>query len=94
MAALDEQWKEITPAHLWPAVEHVREAFEKSWSKCSRITEVLCHAVLHPLAPKRSITDYLTPLQEYLTVVGPRIERMYKDSLQLGTPPAVFRGLT
>jgi hypothetical protein len=38
----------ITPAALVVPVEHIRNTFEHSLWKCSRVTEKLCFAELHP----------------------------------------------
>lgn len=90
MSSLD--WEKITPENLLPAIKHLRESFESSEWKCSRLTEVLCYAALHPKeAAPRDFGHYLESFRMYRVILGRSAEREFDRVLAISTAPAIFK---
>jgi hypothetical protein len=92
MAAAPTDWKQITPDHLIPAVEHIRKSFASNDWKYSQVTRNLCYTALHPEAREpAALAPYHTAFTTYQKIVGRTAEQQFDDLLRIGTPPAVFR---
>jgi hypothetical protein len=86
------EWKKITPQHLIPAVEHIRESFDRGHRSCSRITGKFCHHDLHPhQRDPKFLIAYKDALHVYLGVVGRSARKEFETFLQMGNPSAIFR---
>jgi hypothetical protein len=92
MAAAPTDWKQITPNHLIPAVEHIRASFDTNDFKYSAVTRTLCCSLLHPEnKDPAALAPYHTAFTTYRKIIGRAAEQQFDDLLRIGTPPAVFR---
>jgi hypothetical protein len=92
MAAAPTDWKQITPDHLIPAVEHIRKSFDTNDWKYSAVTRNLCYSLLHPESKDpAALAPYHTAFTTYRKIIGRAAEQQFDDLLKIGTPPAMFR---
>jgi hypothetical protein len=87
-----QDWESNTPDSLIPAIKHVRDSFYASVGKCSRLTENLCYAALHPDAKDLDgLAPYMDALMAFRTIVGPQADADFTRRLRVGTPPSIFK---
>ena len=85
-------WEKVTPQHLRPAIEHIRNSFESGHWRYGQITSTLAHAALHsPVSDPASLSPYQRPFEVYRQMVGRTAVREFDELLRQGTPPAIFR---
>ena len=90
MTPLD--WEKMTPKNLRPAIKHIRDTFRSSQWKCSRITEVLCYAALHPKEPvPQDFDQYLEAFRTYRVILGHSASREFDRVIASGTAPSIFK---
>jgi hypothetical protein len=83
-------WKEITPAPLQPAIQHLQETFDTAAWQVSQITQHLAFASLHVAAQK--IGDpYLQPFAKLRALLPKDALEEFDSMVALGTEPALFR---
>jgi pyrimidine deaminase RibD-like protein len=85
-----EDWKAITPGTLVVPVEHVRKTFDTGVWKCSKVTERLCFAELHPDDKHIDLEPYRSAFATYRTLIGLAASQQFDMNHRLGTPPAIF----
>jgi hypothetical protein len=85
-----EDWKAITPETLLVPVEHIRKTFDEGVWKCSRVTEQLCFAELHPDDPQVDLGAFRSAFVTYRSIIGPQSARQFDSYHQTGTPAAIF----
>ena len=92
MAAQLTAWKEITPEHLVPAVEHIRNSFNTAAWKCSEVTKRLCYASLHQRATDSIfLAPYKVAFVKYQGIVGSAAQHEFDNLVRVGSPPSVFK---
>lgn len=84
-------WVKDTPAELLPAVKHIRREFEERASKCSKLTQKLCYAALHPDAADPDIGHYIEAFAGYRQSLGTVADKEFDRLWRVKTPPAVFK---
>jgi hypothetical protein len=92
MAPEPAEWERNTPADLVPAIKHIRDSFDTSASKCSRLTEKLCYESLHPHTEDlNELAPYMESLVVYRGIIGPQADKAFTGRLRVGTPPSIFK---
>jgi hypothetical protein len=92
MAPEPAEWERNTPAELVPAIKHIRDSFDTSASKCSRLTEKLCYAALHPHTEGlNELAPYMEALVVYRGIIGPQADKEFTGRLRVGIPPSIFK---
>jgi hypothetical protein len=81
---LSRRWEAITPDELKPAVEAIRETFDRISWQASQSTMKLCYAALHPAHAKgqaRPDPEDLSPYKRFLVaLVGPQVQQFFLSS--------------
>jgi hypothetical protein len=86
-----DPWKKDLPADLLPAIEHLRKIFKDNHWSYGSITQKLCYWMLHPGRSEEEVADYLRPLRQLQTIVGPEATKCFVEMLQRKTDPAFFK---
>ena len=87
----EEEWDKSVPADLIPAIEHLREGFDRAHFGCGWATRIYCYAALHKTTvddPEKEFSNYLTHVKEMLGAAG---VRQFNDRIREGTLPAIFK---
>ena len=86
-------WEKITPPSLQPAVDAIRKSFQDTMWKCTRSTEKLCYAALHPAPNEASPTSKdLDAYMKFLTtVIGKQLVQALLQAPNQAHEAAVFK---
>jgi hypothetical protein len=87
----DHRWEDGVPSDLIPAIEHLRELFDRSHFHFGFVTKKLCYAHLHGQFCPDTCKEDVETLQKLTAYVPPAARDRFNRVIREATPPGIFK---